>query len=83
MLARMIACKPCAVMTRSLTLFYNNEFINHPDHRTGSPGHSGRHLSGSSRPRSSFLSRRAKLEPKVKEMYLWRRRPAERARGHQ
>jgi LmbE family N-acetylglucosaminyl deacetylase len=65
--------KPYAVMTHDpLTLFYNNEFINHPDHRAVGQATVDAIYPTARDPLQFPEQTREGLEPhKVKEIYLW------------
>lgn len=65
--------KPYAVMTHDpLTLFYNNEFINHPDHRAVGQSTVDAIYPTARDPLQFPEQTREGLEPhKVKEIYLW------------
>jgi LmbE family N-acetylglucosaminyl deacetylase len=65
--------KPYAVMTHDpLTLFYNNEFINHPDHRAVGYATVDAIYPTARDPLQFPEQTREGLEPhKVKEIYLW------------
>lgn len=65
--------KPYAVMTHDpLTLFYNNEFINHPDHRAIGQATIDAIYPTARDPLQFSEHIREGLEPhKVKEIYLW------------
>jgi LmbE family N-acetylglucosaminyl deacetylase len=65
--------KPYAVMTHDpLTLFYNNEFINHPDHRAVGQATVDAIYPTARDPLQVPEQTREGLEPhKVKEIYLW------------
>ncbi len=65
--------RPYAVMTHDpLTLFYNNEFINHPDHRAIGQATVDAIYPTARDPLQFPEHIRAGLEPhKVKEIYLW------------
>jgi len=65
--------KPYAVMTHDpLTLFYNNEFINHPDHRAIGQATVDAIYPTARDPLQFSEHIREGLEPhKVKEIYLW------------
>ncbi|HEX9987651.1 MAG TPA: PIG-L deacetylase family protein [Chloroflexia bacterium] len=65
--------KPYAVMTHDpLTLFYNNEFINHPDHRAIGQATVDAIYPTARDPLQFNEHIREGLEPhKVKEIYLW------------
>jgi LmbE family N-acetylglucosaminyl deacetylase len=65
--------KPYAVMTHDpLTLFYNNEFINHPDHRAVGQATVDAIYPTARDPLQFPEQIREGLEPhKVKEIYLW------------
>ncbi|HET9494277.1 MAG TPA: PIG-L deacetylase family protein [Chloroflexia bacterium] len=65
--------KPYAVMTHDpLTLFYNNEFINHPDHRAVGQATIDAIYPTARDPLQFAEQTREGLEPhKVKEIYLW------------
>jgi LmbE family N-acetylglucosaminyl deacetylase len=65
--------KPYAVMTHDpLTLFYNNEFINHPDHRAVGQATVDAIYPTARDPLQFAEQTREGLEPhKVKEIYLW------------
>ena len=65
--------KPYAVMTHDpLTLFYNNEFINHPDHRAIGQATIDAIYPTARDPLQFPEQTREGLEPhKVKEIYLW------------
>jgi LmbE family N-acetylglucosaminyl deacetylase len=65
--------KPYAVMTHDpLTLFYNNEFINHPDHRAVGQATVDAIYPTARDPLQFAEQTREGLEPhKVKEIFLW------------
>jgi LmbE family N-acetylglucosaminyl deacetylase len=65
--------KPYAVMTHDpLTLFYNNEFVNHPDHRAVGQATVDAIYPTARDPLQFPDQTREGLEPhKVKEIYLW------------
>lgn len=65
--------KPYAVMTHDpLTLFYNNEFINHPDHRAIGQATVDAIYPTARDPLQFAEQTKEGLEPhKVKEIYLW------------
>jgi LmbE family N-acetylglucosaminyl deacetylase len=65
--------KPYAVMTHDpITLFYNNEFINHPDHRAVGQATIDAIYPTARDPLQFAEQTREGLEPhKVKEIYLW------------
>jgi LmbE family N-acetylglucosaminyl deacetylase len=65
--------KPYAVMTHDpLTLFYNNEFVNHPDHRAVGQATIDAIYPTARDPLQFAEQTREGLEPhKVKEIYLW------------